>query len=125
MFIGGAPVSFAPDVFGLNIIQAAAPNGVSGTIDLTTPVTDIAGSLHRLSTEVVSFGALAKDLCRVGASSSLTPLGRGGLRPTSAGLIRPEGRSVGQGSPENADGGHQIRLAREDDAQRSLYRCQY
>jgi len=57
-------------------------------------VTDISGSLHRLSTEVVTFGKLGKDLCRVGASSSLTPLGRGGMRATASGLLRPEGSIV-------------------------------
>jgi hypothetical protein len=40
---------------------------------------------------VIDVGPLGKDLCRVGAGSSLTPVGRGGLRPSAAGLIRPEG----------------------------------
>jgi len=67
---------------------------VSGNVDVNTPVSDIAGSLRGLSTEVVSFGALGKDLCRIGARSSLTPLGRGGQRATAAGMIRPEGLHV-------------------------------
>ena len=39
---------------------------------------------------MIDFGALGKDPCRVGAGSSLTPVGRGGLPPTAGGLIRPE-----------------------------------
>jgi len=94
VIIGGAtPLVFQPDS-SLNVIQAAAPTGVSGKIKVSTPVTDISGSLHRLSTEVVTFGKLGKDLCRVGASSSLTPLGRGGMRATASGLLRPEGSIV-------------------------------
>ena len=94
VLIGGAtPLVFQPNL-ALNVIQAAAPTGVSGAINVSTPVTDISGSLHRLSTEVVTFGRLGKDLCRVGASSSLTPLGRGGMRATSSGMIRPEAPMV-------------------------------
>jgi len=52
---------------------------------------------------VVSFGALAKDLCRVGASSSLTPVGRGGLRATATGMIRPEGLSLADSEARRAD----------------------
>ena len=54
------------------------------------PALDIGGTLRGLSTEVISSAALGKDLCRLGASSSLTPLGRGGLRATASGMIRPE-----------------------------------
>ena len=96
VLIGGAtPLVFQPGAVGLNVIQAAAPTGVSGIIAVSTPITDIAGSLRGLSTEVVSSAALGKDLCRVGASSSLTPLGRGGLRATATGMIRPEGQYSG------------------------------
>jgi filamentous hemagglutinin family protein len=94
LFVGGAPASFVSDAFGLNVIQAAAPNGISGNVNLTTPALDIAGTLRGLSAEVVSFGTLGKDLCRIGASSSLTPIGRGGLRAGASGMIRPEGRMV-------------------------------
>jgi len=41
---------------------------------------------------MIDFGALGKDPCRVGAGSSLTPVGRGGLPATANGLIRPEPR---------------------------------
>jgi hypothetical protein len=88
---GDLPFSFQRDVFALNVIQAAAPDGVSGHVDVTSPALDIAGSLTGLSAELIAFGTLAKDLCRVGAGSSFTPVGRGGLRASASGLIRPEG----------------------------------
>jgi hypothetical protein len=92
LLVGGStPAVFDPNAFGLNVIQAAAPDGVSGLIGITAPVLDIAGELSGLEAEVIDVGPLGKDLCRVGAGSSLTPVGRGGLRPSAAGLIRPDG----------------------------------
>jgi filamentous hemagglutinin family protein len=91
---GNVPIDFQPDAFALNVIQAAAADGVSGLVDVTSPALDIAGSLKGLSAEFIDFGALGKDLCRVGAGSSLTPIGRGGLRPSTSGTIRPEGHSA-------------------------------
>jgi hypothetical protein len=86
--IGGSePAVFRP---GLNVIQAAAPAGVSGSIHTTLPSLDIAGKLVALNAEVIDLGRLAKDPCRVGTKSSFTPVARGGLRPTATGLIRPE-----------------------------------
>jgi hypothetical protein len=87
------------------VIQAAAPDGVSGEVRIGAPSLDIAGSLTGLSAELLSAPALTKDLCRIGAGSSLTPLGRGGLRPTSSGMIRPDGPialGVGKKNPANA-----------------------
>jgi len=119
LVIGGAPASFAPDAFGLNVIQSAAPNGISGHINLTTPALDIAGTLRGLPAEVVSFGTLAKDLCRLGASSSLTPIGRGGLRAAASGMIRPEGPMVIARAKAHTSGtGAQIATAA------SSYRCE-
>jgi filamentous hemagglutinin family protein len=98
---GDIPFSFQRDAFALNVIQAAAPEGVSGRVDVTSPALDIAGSLTGLSAELIASGTLGKDLCRVGAGSSFTPVGRGGLRPAASGMIRPEGAfalaSVGAG----------------------------
>ncbi len=87
---GNTPVRFDPSLSGINVIQAAAPDGVSGNVTVTAPVLDIAGSLRGLSAEVSNAAPVRKDLCRLGSGSSLTPIGRGGLRPTAAGLIRPE-----------------------------------
>jgi hypothetical protein len=110
---------------GINVIQAAAPDGVSGNVQIGAPVLDIAGNLRALSTEVISAAAVGRDLCRVGASSSLTPLGRGGLRPTAAGLIRPEiHRQLI--TPRQADAQQRgVISARADTSQRNAYRCEY
>jgi filamentous hemagglutinin family protein len=75
---------------GGSVIQAAAPSGVKGVINVTGPLLDIAGTLRGLSTEVAEAVKLNRDLCRMGAHSSLTPVGRGGLRPVASGPIRPE-----------------------------------
>jgi hypothetical protein len=101
--VGGAvPLNFDAGAFGLNVIQAAAPTGVSGAVNVNAPTLDISGSLRALSAEVINFGALGKDLCRVSAHSSLTPLGRGGLRPVSSSLIRPEGDTRAIASNDHA-----------------------
>ena len=81
---------FDPTLSRINVIQAAAPDGVSGTVNVNAPVFDVAGSLRGLSAELIGVGALAKDLCQAGAGSSLTPIGRGGWRPAATGMIRPE-----------------------------------
>ncbi len=85
------PAVFQPNEFGFNVVQAAAPSGVSGTIGLSAPIVDIAGELSGLEAPLIETGPLGKDLCRVGAGSSLTPMGRGGLRPSATGLMRPDG----------------------------------
>jgi hypothetical protein len=77
------------------VIQAAAPDGVSGKVNVTAPALDIAGNLKGLSAALLEPAVLGKDLCRLGAASSLTPTGRGGLRPTAAGVIRPESLAAG------------------------------
>jgi len=103
--------TFAQEVFGYNVIEAAAPDGISGNVQVSSPALDLAGALGGLSTAMIDFGALGKDPCRVGAGSSLTPVGRGGLPPTAGGLIRPEPRvpTVAIGSGAFPDG---ARLAR-------------
>jgi len=85
--------AFAPGLFGYNVIEAAAPDGISGNIQVSSPALDLAGALGGLSTAMIDFGALGKDPCRVGAGSSLTPVGRGGLPATASDLIRPEQRT--------------------------------
>jgi hypothetical protein len=119
VIVGGTvPLVFRPEAANFNVVQAAAPDGVSGRIDVNSPVTDISGSLRGLSTEVVSFGALAKDLCRVGESSSFTPVGRGGLRATAAGMIRPESiRLAGNSAASdlgNEAGPRQVSIVRRE-----------
>jgi hypothetical protein len=86
---GDKPVAFDATATGLNVIQAAAPDGVSGHVVVATPALDVAGDLSRLSAALLDPAPLMNDLCRRGTGSALTPIGRGGLRPTALGLIRP------------------------------------
>ncbi len=94
LFVGTPEViPFQPSAFGLNVIQAAAPEGVSGDIQITSPQLDLTGSLTGLSAAIIDTSALSRDLCRVGAGSSLTPIGRGGLAPSALDALRPESPS--------------------------------
>ncbi|MGB0127678.1 MAG: hypothetical protein WBP72_08565, partial [Rhodocyclaceae bacterium] len=103
LFVGGAtPIPFRAGIDGLNVIQAAAPDGVSGTIQVTSPQLDLASSLSNVEAAIVDTSALSHDLCRVGAGSSLTPVGRGGLAPSATDALRPE-RQSGQGRKQGTD----------------------
>jgi filamentous hemagglutinin family protein len=83
-FIGGSePIAFVPGTFGLNVIQAAAPTGVSGVIDLTSPVLDTSGALTGLGAAALDTSLVGRSPCRVGAGSSLALAGRGGLAPSA------------------------------------------
>jgi len=89
VFVGGStPINFVPGVFGLNVIQAAAPTGVSGAIELTSPVLDTAGALVGLGAAPLDTSLLGRSPCRVGASSSLAFAGRGGLAPSAREAFR-------------------------------------
>ena len=91
LFVGGqTPYSFQSGVFGLNVIQAAAPTGVSGTIQMTSPALDIAGSLNGLNAQVINTGGLGRSPCQITGGSSLAQSGRGGLAPSAVGLLRSE-----------------------------------
>ena len=95
LLIGGdTPLGFSSLLAGVNVIQAAAPDGVSGTLRIGAASPDVAGSLTGLESEPIDPAVLGKDLCRMGAGSSLTPVGRGGPRPTASGLIRPDGAAA-------------------------------
>ncbi|MES2260131.1 MAG: filamentous hemagglutinin N-terminal domain-containing protein [Pseudomonadota bacterium] len=109
LFVGGAtPHAFVPGVFGYNVIQAAAPTGVSGTIAMSSPVLDVSGSLSGLNARVIDGGGLGRDPCQASAGSSLAPGGRGGLAPSARGLlgapssaasIAPAGAQMRGGAP--------------------------
>jgi hypothetical protein len=89
LVVGGAPLFFDSTRFGYNAIQAAARDGVNGVIQISSPQIDLSGSLASLTAQIFDFGNLGADLCRVGEGSSLTPVGRGGLRATAGGWLRP------------------------------------
>ena len=89
---GDTPLDFP----GFNVIQAAAPDGVSGNIDITTPQLDISGDLIDLDSALLNVDDLAQNPCATtgGKQSTLVSLGRGGLpeSPEQAGsiIITPE-----------------------------------
>lgn len=77
LVLGGARVPFRSGYAGLNVIQAAAPDGIAGDLLITTPELNLAGTLSGLATPVVDFGPMARDQCRTGAGSSFTLMGSG------------------------------------------------
>ena len=88
-FIGGSePIAFVPGVFALNVIQAAAPTGVSGAIELTSPVLDTSGALTGLGAAPLDTSLVGRSPCRVAAGSSLAVAGRGGLAPSARDAFR-------------------------------------
>jgi len=91
LFIGGStPYTYQPGVFGFNVIQAAAPTGVSGTVQTTSPALDVSGSLSGLNTQVIDTGGLSRSPCQATGGSSMAQSGRGGLPPSARGLLRAE-----------------------------------
>jgi len=91
LFRGGdQPYDFEP-IYGFNVIQAAAPTGVSGAIDITSPVLDVASSITNVSAKVVDTGGVARTPCESSGGSSLAQTGRGGLPPSARGLLSAEG----------------------------------
>jgi filamentous hemagglutinin family protein len=75
---GDAVVAFSP-ASRLNLIQAAAPDGISGAIVLTAPQLNLSGVLANLGGPQFDAGAIGQDYCALGSGSSLTRIGRGGL----------------------------------------------
>ncbi len=80
---GTARRTFRPGT-GENVIQAAAPGGEQGTIDITAPDLDISGALVRLSARFADPVRLATEPCVAAggrSAGSLVHRGRGGLPP--------------------------------------------
>jgi filamentous hemagglutinin family protein len=88
LFVGGTtPYAFQPGVFGFNVIQAAAPTGVSGNIAISTPALDISGSLATLPAKFLDAGGPARSPCAIVGGSSLAQVGRGGMPLAAGGLL--------------------------------------
>jgi hypothetical protein len=80
LFVGGnSPYRFQP-YSGINVIQAAAPDGVKGQVNITTPQLNLSGTLASLILQSFDQNALSRDLCAIGTSSSLSQAGKGSLR---------------------------------------------
>ena len=91
LFLGGnTPYTYQPGIAGFNVIQAAAPTGVSGAVRTSSPVLDISGSLIGLTTQAIDAGGLGRSPCQVSGGSSLARTGRGGLPPSARDLLRAE-----------------------------------
>ena len=108
VFVGGNRIAaFRSGVSGFNVIQAAAPDGVAGQLDVTIPELNLAGSLAGLATPQIDFGPLGRDWCEPGLAlpggpaglaaqkgetarrqSSLLLLGRGATLAPAAGPLR-------------------------------------
>lgn len=89
VFIGGARIaSFRTGLAGFNVIQAAAPDGVAGQLDLTRPELNLSGSLVTLLVPSIDFGLLGRDVCSAGTDSSFTVLGAGALPAAAAAPLR-------------------------------------
>jgi filamentous hemagglutinin family protein len=86
---GGQRQIFEPGQ-GLNLIQAAAPGGEQGTIDITAPELDISGSLVQTGVDFFQPARLATDPCSVAAGQGVSSLilgGRGGVPALPGGLL--------------------------------------
>ncbi len=83
LIIGGdIPLMSTP---GVNVIQAAAPDGLSGLILTTSPEIDISGSISGLSSDLLDLVSIGDSHCRrSGRTSSLVNLGKGGMKSTPA-----------------------------------------
>ena len=88
LFVGGqTPYRYAPDVFGFNVIQAAAPTGVSGTIQIASPVLDLSGTLGRLGAPQIDSASLGRSPCQTTGGNSLALVGQGTLPVSYRGLL--------------------------------------
>ena len=96
LYLGGSLIrSFTPGLFGDNVIQAAAPGGVNGVINLSSPKIDLSGSLAALNNTLVDYTSLLAAACEAPVGSSLSVMNRGGLPPSSFGPLRPEATMIG------------------------------
>lgn len=88
LFVGGTtPYDFAADLANFNVIQAAAPTGINGAINISSPALDISGSLVGLNAAMIEVGGLGRNPCQATAGSSLVQVGRGGFPPAARNLL--------------------------------------
>lgn len=88
LFVGGqTPYEFQSGLANFNVIQAAAPTGISGAINISSPALDITGSLVGLNTGMIEIGGLGLSPCQPTAGSSLVQVGRGGFPPSARNLL--------------------------------------
>ena len=77
LLIGGnTPLQFQL-ASGLNVIQAAAPNGLSGAINASSPQLNLSGMLMNLVLDTFDNNALNRNVCTVDENSTLLQMGKG------------------------------------------------
>lgn len=110
LHVGGRNAfTFQPGVPGFNVIQAAAPTGVSGVVSISTPLVDLSASLRGLNAALVDSGGLGRSPCAVGGGSSLAAAGHGGLPPSASGLARADGGAASNGNAGGiSNAGHRV-----------------
>lgn len=86
LFVGGQSEIDAT-ASNFNVIQAVAPTGVNGTITVSAPTFDLAGSLSGLEVQAIDTAGLARSLCETSGGSAFAHAGRGGLPPSARGLL--------------------------------------
>lgn len=113
LLLGGqTPYAFQSGLANFNVIQAAAPTGINGTINLTTPVLDLSGTVLGLNTQMIDTGGLGRNPCHSGGGSSLSQGGRGGLPPSARDLLGPASHELAGGQAEQKQSaGEFVRLA--------------
>ena len=82
---GNQPLQPERGRFGYNVIQAAAPDGVSGSIDLGGVQLGLSGAIATLAGAPIDLSSLVQDYCNLNTGSSLLSAGQGAL-PLEAGL---------------------------------------
>jgi large exoprotein involved in heme utilization and adhesion len=87
---GNAIQTFQSGQFGNNVIQAAAPDGVSGVVQLANPQIDLSGSLASLNANLIDYSSLLTTDCQTTGNTSLVVKPHGGLPLSSKDPYRPE-----------------------------------
>ncbi len=98
--LGGQAQAFDLAQPGFNLIQAVNPEGVSGTLNVTTPTLDIGNSLVALRGAPAAAPRLGRSPCGHGAGNTLSLGGRGGLLPATRG---PLWSALDPGAPAESD----------------------
>ncbi len=76
---GNTPLTFIPNS-GINVIQAAAPDGINGNITNTAPQLNIVGALAGLNTPQLDLNRVGHDPCSSTVQqSTMKKLGKGGI----------------------------------------------
>jgi hypothetical protein len=97
--VGGRERQVFSSGSGRNIIQAAAPGGEQGDIEITSPDLDISGSLVNLEARLAEPLRLADDPCQAAGAtegSALVRIGPGGVAeaPEQHGTVRFDGERL-------------------------------